>query len=357
MRGRGLGVVALVFGIGFIAGGLILLADNNVKCNGRIMHADSTCQHVSRRGVAWTNDYAQEKSGGPTAGIILAAVGAVLLLGGAGLVYDSRTRRPGVTSGAGTANLIPPVPGHVPTPPYPPSGTRIVAEPPSPLVSDGFTQPVELRCVLNADDVVRSTVPQLVVQAFAVWLLAALALGLAAPDVTIVWLGGSIAVSAASVAWVYTRKRDRLRNTYGHLQKLILHPGGLRRFDASVVIDIPWTGITRFEWRNSSLPPGARVRTVSMMAGAANAASDSAHTRMGWGIVGQGTVTPLPGASKRLLQLQDSLYHSQLAQGFPHPSPNCLIFPAEFETDWTSGTVGSWLRHYRPDLALPTALG
>jgi hypothetical protein len=30
-----------------------------------------------------------------------------------------------------------------------------------------------------------------------------------------------------------------------------------------------------------------------------------------------------------------------------------IIFPHEFEEQWTTGLIGDWLRHYRPDLELP----
>lgn len=357
MRKLALGVAALVLGAGLVIGGLVSLASHDVTCKGRPMKPGDSCQHVSRRGVPWTNDYAKEKSSGETSGYILAGVGLMLLLGAAVVLYDGGNRRRQPASGAPGVGLLPVQQGNMPPANYARTAPQY-GLPAAPPVGVGhsyeFTQPVELRCVINADATVQRAIPQLVAQAFAVWLLAALFLGMMAPDVTVVWLGGSIAVSAASVAIVYVRKRDRLRYTYGQLQRLILHSGGLRRFDASVVIDMPWTGLTRFEWRNSSLPSGARVLTVSGMAGAANAAADIAHTAMAWGIVGGGTVTPLAGASPRMLNLQDQLYHSNLAGGYPHSSPNCLIFPAEFETDWANGIVGSWLRHYRPDLTLPT---
>lgn len=32
-----------------------------------------------------------------------------------------------------------------------------------------------------------------------------------------------------------------------------------------------------------------------------------------------------------------------------------VIFPHEFDPQWTTGPIGEWLRHHRPDLALPEA--
>ncbi|OKH72770.1 hypothetical protein EB73_08475 [Mycobacterium sp. SWH-M3] len=217
-----------------------------------------------------------------------------------------------------------------------------------------YSRPVELTCALNADKTVTRLIPVLLVQAFAIWLLVALALGLMFPHVAAVSLVGGIIVAAAVCVPRYFRKRDELRRTYGQLQRLILHPGGLRKSDDSVVIDMPWAQITRFEYRNSALPP-MRNPTLAgnAMRPAASAALRHAHTVMGWGIVGYGLVTPLPGASARKLKFLDELGRSNLLNGQPHQSPDCLIFPAEFEPNWPSGVVGAWLRHYRPDLVLP----
>ena len=58
-------------------------------------------------------------------------------------------------------------------------------------------------------------------------------------------------------------------------------------------------------------------------------------------------------SSRKRLKVHDRLSGSNLRRGEPHTSPNCLIFPAEFEQNWQRGTVGAWLRHYRPDLQIP----
>jgi hypothetical protein len=219
-----------------------------------------------------------------------------------------------------------------------------------------FTDPIELRCAINADTTVTRLIPVLLVQAFAIFLLAALPLGLMFPHQGAISLVGGVAVAAAFCVPKYFRKRDELRRTYGAVQRLILHPGGLRKYDETIVIEMPWTQIDRFEYRNSSLPPTRRpVISGNPMVPAASAALRGAHTVMGWGIVGRGTVTPVPGASPAKLKVHDQLNGpgSNLRDGQPVSSPNCLIFPAEFEPHWTGGVIGAWLRHYRPDLALP----
>lgn len=217
-----------------------------------------------------------------------------------------------------------------------------------------FTGSVELTCVLDADATMPRLIPALLVQAFAIWLLVALPLGVMFPHVAAVSLLGGIAVAAAVCVPRYLRKRDELRHTFGQLQRLVLHPGGLHKEDGTVATDMCWAGISRFEYRNSALPSARNpVLPGNAMAPAAAAALRHAHTVMGWGIVGRGTLTPLPGASPRRLKVHDRLGRSNLRHGRAHTSPNCLIFPAEFESDWQHGTVAAWLRHYRPDLQIP----
>jgi hypothetical protein len=219
-----------------------------------------------------------------------------------------------------------------------------------------FSQPVELSCVRDPDKMMARTIPTLAVLAFAIWLLTALPLGLMFPHTGAISLIGGIVAAAAVCTVVYVRKRADLRHTYGQLQRLVVHPAGLRRFDDSIVIDMPWTAIRGFQYRNSGLPPArnAIMSAGNPMAPAAAAALRRAHTVMAWGIVGHGTVAPLPGASKRTLKVHDRLGNSNLRGGQPHSSPNCLVFPEEFEENWSTGVVGAWLRHYRPDLSLPT---
>lgn len=217
-----------------------------------------------------------------------------------------------------------------------------------------FTRPVELTCVLNADTAMPRLIPALLVQAFAIWLLVALPLGVMFPHVAAVSLFGGIAVAAAVCIPRYLRKRDELRHTYGVQQRLVLHPGGLHKVDGTVAVDMAWASLSGFQYRNSALPSARNpILTGNAMAPAAAAAKRRAHTVMGWGIVGPGTISPLPGASPRRLKVHDRLGKSNLRHGVAHTSPQCLIFPAEFEQDWQHGTIAAWLQHYRPDLQIP----
>ncbi|MEZ0363586.1 hypothetical protein ACAG26_07750 [Mycobacterium sp. pUA109] len=218
-----------------------------------------------------------------------------------------------------------------------------------------FSQPIELRCNRDADATMLRAPPLIIFQALFVWLVVAVVVGLMFPNTPAVWAGAATVISVASVVRVWARKRNELRRTYGQLQRLELTPNGLRRYDEAVVIDMPWSQLLRFEYRNSALPAG-RLLAWNPMAGAYNTATRHSHTVMAWGIIGHGTVSPLPTASQRKLKIHDRLYGSQLQHGQPHNSDRCLIFPAEFEENWTGGVIGAWLCHYRPDLALPESV-
>lgn len=218
-----------------------------------------------------------------------------------------------------------------------------------------FHTPVELQCITDPAHAMRRTIPALVIMAFAIWLLAALVLGLMFPSQGALGFVGAVVIAVGATGAFYVRKREQLRRTYRDLQRLVLHPGGLRRTDGTVVIDMPWRGIIRFEYRNSALPPAQRTFISPTNPGRVPAAMalKTAHTVMDWGVVGEGTVAPLPGANAAQLRVHDGLGGSDLVGGRAHRSPQCLIFPGEFEADWQRGTVGAWLRHYRPDLLPP----
>lgn len=343
------GIACLVIGLVLTGVGFNELTSHDVTCGDRVMHQGDSCEHISRRGHPSTNDYGGEKSAGKRAGVVLLVVGPLMALGGVFFLQDAvRARR------RAAARVPAPMPGPLPwgnapallpgdAPPQQARGPTDAA----------FTHPIELPCVLDADVVMKRMIPMLVVLAVVIWLVVAVAVGMMVPDVAAVSAGTATVVAATIVIGSYVYKRNRLRRVYGQMQRLIVHPGGLRRFDPWVVIDIPWTGIARVEWRNSSLPPAGRARIMIPAAAVAVAATRQAHTVMAFGIVGQGSIAPLPGASRRMLQFQDQLYGSDLDGGHPHHSRNCLIFPGEFEKHWTTGVVGAWLRHYRPDLALP----
>lgn len=351
------GIVSVIMGVGLLIGGFSSLSSSEVTCGDRVMHQGQQCDHVSRHGTTSTNDYATEKSNGRNSGIFLLILGPLMAVGGAVLAYkglnERRNAQPQVAV-AGPGPLPqrgpPPLPGYA-TAPAPGLGEATPAVSGNPY---DFTRPTELACALDANIVLKRMMSTFVILAVVVALVVAAALGLAFPDTPAVWLGGSIAAAIGAAAAAYNAKRNHLQRNYTQLQRLILHPGGLRRFDPSVVIDIPWTGIRGITWRNCLPGSPSRVHTVNAFGGA-NAIIDRAHAVMSAGITGHGTISPLPGTSAGGLQVQDRQYGSQLAGGHPHDAPDCIIFPAEFEHDWTRGVVGAWLHHYRPDVGVPVA--
>ena len=128
-------------------------------------------------------------------------------------------------------------------------------------------------------------------------------------------------------------------------------------FVALVVIGASQTlrGILRLEERNSALS----TRKAGVIAGpagmVANAGIAASQRKIAVGIVGHAVITPLPDARRAELRAHDRLNGglSNLAGGQPFSSDSGLVFPAEFEENWSQGTIGAWLRHYRPDLGLP----
>ncbi|MCV7192987.1 hypothetical protein [Mycolicibacterium brumae] len=74
----------------------------------------------------------------------------------------------------------------------------------------GFTQPVELRCVLDAGKAMRRMIPVLLIMGFAVWMLAALPLGLMFPKSGVPAYAGGITIALLVVGMVYLRKRREL---------------------------------------------------------------------------------------------------------------------------------------------------
>lgn len=187
-------------------------------------------------------------------------------------------------------------------------------------------------------------------------LVVAVIVGLMVPDVAAVSMIAGVIGGAVVASTMYLRIRNRLTRTYSDLQRLRLTPRGMQRADGTIVTDMPWATITRIEVRNSSLPGrNASVVRSGVAGAAANGAIDAAHTKVAAGIVGRATVSPLPGANRAQLKVHDRVSggQSDLRGGRPHVAEQGLIFPGEFEDDWMHGTVGAWLRHYRPDVQLP----
>lgn len=221
----------------------------------------------------------------------------------------------------------------------------------SPTSASDFSSEVELRSIQSADKTLLRFIPMLIVMAVAVLVLALVVLGLAFPRSPGLYYPLSVAIAFAVPAAMYLQKRKQLANEYGRHKRLILSPAGMRRTDANTIVDIPWSGIDRFQQENVSVAARSRV-VILPVSGLVTAAKNMAHSTKALGIMGQGTVQATPTASGRVLRMHDDLNGSQLAKGQVRPTPNALIFPSEFENEWVRGTIGAWIRHYRPDIRL-----
>lgn len=215
-----------------------------------------------------------------------------------------------------------------------------------------FQRPVELGSIQQADRTLVRFLPVLVMMAAGVLVLSLLVLGLLMPHSPGVYYPVSVLAAVAIPALMYHRKRRQLTTEYRQHKRLTLSPAGMRRVDGATVIELPWQGITRFQSEAVSFAAKSKGPIVLPVAGIANAAKAVAHSVKALGILGDGTVAPAPGASPQVLKMHDGVNGSQLAAGKNYSTPNALIFPSEFERDWIDGVIGSWLRHYRPDIVL-----
>lgn len=215
-----------------------------------------------------------------------------------------------------------------------------------------FQRPVELGSIERADRTLVRFLPVLVMMAVGVLILALLVLGLLMPHSPGIYYPLSVLAAVVVPALMYRQKRRQLNAEYRQHKRLTLSPAGLRRVDGATVVDIPWGGITRIELEAVSFAAKSKGPIVAPVTGVANAAKAIAHSVRAWGILGDGTVAAAPGASPRVLKMHDDRNGSRLAAGEVAHTPNALVFPSEFERDWIDGTIGAWIRHYRPDIGL-----
>jgi len=220
-----------------------------------------------------------------------------------------------------------------------------------------FHRPVELGSIQQADGTLVRFLPVLAMMAVGVLVLFLLVLGLLMPHSPGVYYPVSVVAAVAIPALMYRQKRRQLNAEYRLRKRLTLSPAGMRRVDGATVVELPWQGITRLQSEAVSFAAKSKGPIVVPVAGIANAAKAVAHSVRALGILGDGTVAPAAGASPRVLKMHDGVNGSQLAAGKAYRTPNALIFPSEFERDWIDGVIGSWLRHYRPDIQLDAYRG
>ena len=214
-----------------------------------------------------------------------------------------------------------------------------------------FNGIVELRCILTSERELRRALPAFIFMFVFATIVASVIAGMMIPNPFVYFTIGAVIGGVITLA-VRSNTKARLDRTYRDMQRLQLSPAGLRRTDGNIATEMAWSQIERLQVMNSALQ-SAGVRGGGVAAGLANGAISASQTRVAAGIVGCARLTPLPGASRKQLQAQDRLSGRNLARGEAHIAPQGLIFPSEFEADWMSGTVGAWLRHYRPDIQFP----
>jgi len=222
----------------------------------------------------------------------------------------------------------------------------------NPTSPPNFSEQVELRSIQRPDKTLVRFIPLLILIAIGVLILSLIVFGLIFADLPALYYPLSVATAVAVPAGLYLQKRRQLAADYRQHKRLVLSPTGMRRIDANTVVDLPWSAIDRFQQQNVTVAGRPKV-VILPISGIVNAAASMAHSATALGIMGAGTVQPAPTAAPRALRMHDRLNGSRLASGQTHRTPNALIFPSEFETNWATGTIGTWLRHYRPDIPLP----
>ncbi|WP_396912348.1 hypothetical protein [Mycolicibacterium sp.] len=215
-----------------------------------------------------------------------------------------------------------------------------------------FDRTVTLHSIQNADRTLARFIPVLLLLAAGVLVLSLLILGLVFPRLPGLYYPLSVLIAVVVPTLMYLQKRKQLAVEYEQRKRLILSPVGLCRVDSATVVEIPWSGIDRLQPESVSFAARSKGPIILPVTAIANAAKDAAHSVKELGILGAGTVRPAVGASDRVLRMHDERNGSRLQAGELRHTPNALIFPAEFERDWVDGTIGGWVRHYRPDIPL-----
>lgn len=192
----------------------------------------------------------------------------------------------------------------------------------------------------------------LVVLALAIMVLAGLVFALLLQDNPTLSTVLAAITAVGIPVLMYVQRRGKLTEEYANIKRLTLSPAGLRRVDATTQVEIPWTGIKGLVVTNDMVLGGVKVPVGLPVAVLARAATSAAAKSKSMAICGSGVINPTPGASKRTLKVLDRQAGSQLSDGQTRNTDNGIIFPAEFEQGWKTGTIGAWLRHYRPDLPL-----
>lgn len=211
---------------------------------------------------------------------------------------------------------------------------------------------IELRCIQSADKTLLRFIPLLILFGVCVLILAGIVFSLLMQSN--LELATVLAVVAAVTipAMMYIRRRGRLRHEYTHQKRLILAPAGLRRVDATTDLQMPWSGVQGITVTDNVVMNGVHIPIAGPVRGQVQEGRFLGSHRHAEAICGGAVIAPADGASKSSVKILDLRTGSRLAEGELASTRSGIIFPSEFEQDWRRGTIGTWLRHYRPDLRL-----
>ncbi|GAC69321.1 hypothetical protein GS4_23_01180 [Gordonia soli NBRC 108243] len=184
----------------------------------------------------------------------------------------------------------------------------------------------------------------LILSGVGIYFITMIVIGVATMNGYIGYAGAAVC-TAIALPIIYVRKRNTLRARFTG-QTLVLSREGLVRADDCIRVEMRWDRIHTIRDQNSAVSTGGVGMAGMLTAAAANATKRDVSLA----IIGEGMISPVPGAPSGFLRQHDRRTGSRLLDGQSSVTPNAVIFPAEYEAVWTNGVVGAWLRYHRPDL-------
>ncbi|WP_297007142.1 hypothetical protein [uncultured Corynebacterium sp.] len=189
------------------------------------------------------------------------------------------------------------------------------------MTTPDFTAPVELRSIVSSGDRLRRAAPLMAVT-FVVAFIATAAVVTFLLDT--LWLGCVLgAVLGVILCRVFFGNLQTASDRSN--QRVTLSADGIRATDGTLTTLMRWGDV-----RMITTPRGAnRV-----------------------GIVGDAMLTLNAKGDPKLVERYSEMTETpeSFRSGRPVHDHDGALFPGDFEKDWRQGEIGSWLRHYRPDL-------
>lgn len=213
-------------------------------------------------------------------------------------------------------------------------------------MSDHITpETVTLRMTTGARRVLVAALPILFVIFLVGWFLLSSLLGAFGLHG---WAGKIVGLLGSAVLCVVLWK-VRMRQVGAEIgdTTLTLGPAGLVRENPQGRAELAWESLRGVEKRNA-MAHAATPTGVNLAAGIAAEATKAASRRTKECLIGDGVSERRPGLNLQNRKIADNV-------GLPpegrREQGTVFVFPGDFEADWRSGTIGDFLRRYRPDLA------